>query len=858
MIRESFFVLPVLFTLLSGLHAEESAFETLLSESCLDCHDDASEKGGLSLEPLAFEIDESNAEIWKKCMEQIERGFMPPAKKPQPSDEEREAAVLDLEERLVAYYAKQPRHPAVLRRLNTTEYKFTIRDLLHLDLEIDDPTSSFPADERHHGFATDGEKLVTSSFLLRQYLEAAEKIVGQAVHFEEKPEVGTWDLKPPFDVELNSQQGGELSYYKKTLGIPQPYQSIFARIRGIPEGGYHPVNEMKNGVGKSGWYTIRIQAEAKFRHAIDPERFKPHNSLWDGTEPLRLALFTGTLRGIDPTNRDALKDATHRRQADQRQLAIWDLPDDELVWVECKVWLREDQFLKLGFPNGPSSSNNRLLSYFIDNAKEFLDEEEFAAFEARNGNNGVFRMFESPRIQVHRILVEGPLNESWPPASHRAIFGDEPYASDRAGEVLQQFASKAWRRDAEPAEVELVVEHVRNAEKNGLSAEDAIREGIKAILCSPEFLFREERQDQLSGDELASRLSYFLWASMPDEALRQRAAKGELSDPDVLRTEAMRLLEDPRSEGFVSEFLDGWLHLRKLGSMAPDVRRFAKYYSDKLEPAMRQETRLYFHEILHTNGPLRLFLDSDYTYANKELAEHYKIGAEAVAEAVGKEIEGVDSRLLRADGAGDAPSMRFARVAHQQAGRGGILGQASVLTLTANGVDTSPVIRGVWLLENILGTPPNPPPPGVPAIEPDIRGAKTIRDQLQKHRDNSACRSCHAYIDPPGFALEKFDPIGGWRGHYPIGKKYPPIDSSSTFRGEDFADIVEFKRLLLKREDDFARNFVEKLFIQALGRELAVTDRPHIRKVLATTKPDGYRLRDLILACVESDLFRQK
>jgi hypothetical protein len=210
------------------------------------------------------------------------------------------------------------------------------------------------------------------------------------------------------------------------------------------------------------------------------------------------------------------------------------------------------------------------------------------------------------------------------------------------------------------------------------------------------------------------------------------------------------------------------------------------------------------------------------------------------------------------DSEGHAPSLGFARVKLTDPRRGGLLGQASVLTLTANGVDTSPVIRGVWILENILGAPPAPPPPDVPTIEPDIRGAKTIRDQLEKHRENATCRSCHRQIDPPGFALESFDAIGRWRGHYQKGSAVVPVDASGQFGATKFADVSGFKKALLERREQFARCLVEKLLIHALGRELEVTDRPYIRQIVETAATDGYRLRDLVLLCAESEIFRRK
>jgi hypothetical protein len=318
------------------------------------------------------------------------------------------------------------------------------------------------------------------------------------------------------------------------------------------------------------------------------------------------------------------------------------------------------------------------------------------------------------------------------------------------------------------------------------------------------------------------------------------------------------MLADLRAEAFVEEFLNGWLTLRKLGTMAPDVHKFAVYYDDHLEPAMRTETRLFFQHLLKTNGPITRLLDSDFTFINKPLAKLYGIEPRLVAAAQGQAVDGLATDDLVPDADGLAPSLAFARVKLPDARRGGLLGQASVLTLTANGVDTSPVIRGVWLLENILGATPAPPPPNVPAIEPDIRGAKTIRDQLLKHQASASCRSCHHHIDPPGFALENFDPIGRWRGHYMADKVALPIDASGQFGATAFKDITGFKAALLDRREQFARCLVEKLLIHALGRELEITDRPHIRKIVETAAREGFRLRDLVLLCAVSPIFQQK
>ncbi|MGE9267132.1 MAG: DUF1592 domain-containing protein [Verrucomicrobiales bacterium] len=839
---------------LGGLAAgEESAMEELLYQSCLDCHDEASAKGGVVLEELSLEPTEASADLWLKCLEQVERGFMPPARKSQPTPEEREAAVRDLEARLVGYFAKKEREPAMMRRLNRAEYGRTLRDVFRMELGSWEPGGEFPADQLSHGFASVGEELVTSNFLFQKQLAAAEEAVKRAVHFGEAPERVKREFRPPFDRTTKGQIYGDAAYYRKTLKEPQPFQAIYTRPHDLPKTGYHPLDELREGVAVSGRYRVRIQVEAKFRHSLDQSKFKRFPSMWDESEALRLALHTGTLRGIDPGNKEALEHALRHEQGGERRLALWDLPDDELVWLEAELWLDEGEFLRFTFPNGPTDSNNRLLTYFKDHSEDLLQGEALRRFQEGNFDNwNIFRHFESPRIHLHRIELEGPLFERWPPESHRVVFGEKEYASERAERVLQRFASRAWRRPVGVEEVGPILALVREAEAGGLSAEEAIQEGLKAVLCSPGFLFREVRGEELDAHELASRLAYFLTGAPPDETLRAAADAGEVD----VRLEAERLLAGPGVDGFVADFLDGWLGLRLLGSMSPDPQKFRVYYSEELEAAMRRETRLFFKHLLAVNGRVEEFLDGDYVLVNRPLAELY--GLDFDQEGARREIAGLGGEELRPDEAGEAPSQDFVRLPLTDRRRGGLLGQASVLTLTANGVDTSPILRGVWLLENLLGTPPSEPPPDIPVIEPDVRGATTIRDQVEKHRESSACASCHAHIDPPGFALESFDAIGKLRGHYVEGGKALAIDPSGEFGGREFADVAGFKDLLLERRDQFARHIVEKLFLHALGRELGVPDRPEVRRILEKNAAAGYPLRDLVLEVVESPLFRKK
>jgi hypothetical protein len=849
--------------------ALDGTVRALVSERCMDCHDDATRKGDVSLESLGDSVTDATAAGWLRALEQIERGTMPPPKKEQPTAGEREAAVLALESTLASFAQSKPvRETAVLRRLNRTEYRRTLEDLLHLDLSRRDPTTEFPDDNRSHGFASDGGKLVTSSFLMRHYLTAAKDVVGRAVHFEPQPETRTWSLSAPFDRTTGGHRHEERHWYAKRLRQSQPYQTIeYAQ-------GCAPLEELRDGVPMAGWYSIRVLAEAKFRYAdMDDKKICCGGAFIDPSQPHRLALTLGSLVGIDPANKDAVrKELTEHttsiegRNVGAPPLAMWDVPDDVPTWLECRVWLEAGQFPKLSFTNGPESGNFRISRYALENKYSLLDKKQLAAYEQGNlsGDLGPLIFFETPRIRIHKVEVKGPLNEQWPPASHRAIFGDTPYASANADKVLRAFAERAWRRPVADADVEPILRLVRTAEKAAAeagtppaqAAQSAITQGVRAVLCAPEFLYREERSSNLDGHEIASRLSYFLWSSLPDEKLTARAAAGDLARPETRRTEAERMLSDPRADTFVSEFLDGWLTMRKLGSMTP---AFRVWYNDNLEPAMRTESRLFFKRLLQTNGPIADFLDSDYTFVNRALAKLYGIDWQSAEPNLGKPVDGLTRHDLQPDGAGDSPSQGFVKVTLTDKRRGGLLGQASVLTLTANGVDTSPVIRGIWLLENVLGAPPSPPPPNVPVVEPDIRGATTLRQRLEKHRENAACAGCHRQIDPPGFALESFDAIGRWRGHYnPVNNTALPVDPSGEFGSAKFKDVIGFKDALLQRQPQFARCIVEKLLIHALGRELTAADRPAVRRIVEQAATNGYRLRDLVLLCCESELITRK
>ncbi len=445
-----------------------------------------------------------------------------------------------------------------------------------------------------------------------------------------------------------------------------------------------------------------------------------------------------------------------------------------------------------------------------------------------------------PHIRIHEVEIRGPLLTIWPPAGRQAVLGGRPFTPGRTREILHQFADRAYRRPARSDEVDRLVAVVENRRQQGRQPYEALQDGLKAALCSPAFLYLVEPANafataaELNAHALASRLSYFLWSTLPDAELRGLADRGELPKADVLVAQVRRLLANPRADAFVNGFLDSWLNLRSLGDMAPDRGEFARYYAQNLQPAMKRETQLFARDLIDRNESIVRFLDADYTFANRPLARLYGM-ENAVEPARGHE---------------------FLRIKFDSPQRGGLLGQGSVLTVSANGIETSPVIRGVWLLENILGTPPAPPPDNVPPIDPDIRGAKSMREILSRHRDNPACYECHRKIDPLGFALENFDPIGAWRTQYSKGK---PIDSSGELPGgHAFQDVAGLKQVLVERKVQFARMLTERLLSYGCGRRMEPLDRPNVNRILEKAKADDYRFRDLLEQVVLSPTFRSK
>lgn len=436
---------------------------------------------------------------------------------------------------------------------------------------------------------------------------------------------------------------------------------------------------------------------------------------------------------------------------------------------------------------------------------------------------GKEKMLVADLLHVKDISVEGPLLDVWPSDAHRQLLGKGKRSVE---ERIGDFVFRAFRRPV-PENTRLrFLELFETGVANGLSNEESMSNVVEAVLCSPRFLYNYDLGNQVDGWALANRLSYFLWNSMPDDELRQLASSGRLLEPDVVKNQAKRMLADGKRTRFVEDFTDQWLGLKKIHMMSPDPKLY-KEYDPLLESMMKHESEIFFDEILRENLPLNTFLDSDFVFINERLAKHYQIEG----------VEGSEFRRVYLD---------------ENSPRGGVLGQASILKLTSNGTRTSPVVRGVWVLESLLGTPPSPPPADVEPIEPDVRGTKTIHDMLAKHREVETCNSCHQKIDPWGFGLEQFDAVGVFREKY---RNSQDIYSKGTVSNGSFDGIEQMKQVLLDRSAQFTRALTEKLFTYALGHSLTFDEKLIADDLANEAFENDKGFEDLILEICTSSLF---
>ena len=865
----------VLFVLLSAASAwaegdakYKEIVRPFLAQRCFKCHGAELQKADLRFDTLTLDLhDEDVLLTWQNIVDMLNLGLMPPYEEPQPELAELKSVVDWITATLKARYAREESTggQTVLRRLNHKEYRNTVRDLLHLDMTMFDPTEAFPQDDEEHGFDNIGKTLVMSGFLVEKYLDAADQIANRAALLGARPEVKKRVFQPPimwagggflaqvlvmsgflvekyldaadqianraalpgvrpevkkrvFQPPIMRAGGGFLAPASRRL--KQGYDELFRRPN--DRWGYLSIDAFRKGAPHSGMYRMRVRASAHNQsHPYDQD------ARTDEGEPLRMGIVAASGRyGV-----------LQRGNSSDVTLAEFEMiADGEPRDYECELYLDESYMPRITYPNGPIDLfwDEILRRYHPEvydktDRRQLLDKED-RDFVRRQTEVAV-KNYLGPSIRVYEIELEGPFYAQWPPRSYTSIFGNRNPDEVKPYDVLTRFATRAYRRPVTSGEIAQILDLVERRERTGTPRAQAIAMGMKAILCSPNFLYLYENEGALDDYALASKLSYFLWSSMPDDELFALARKKRLHKPDVLKAQIDRMLRDPKARAFVENFTERWLALYKIGEMPPDPRNFRLYYQARLEDAIKTETHEFFQHILDENMSIAHFIDSDFTFVNRDLGLLYK-------------LEGVEDR-------------EFRKVTLDDPKRGGLLGHASVLTATSNGIETSPVVRGVWILENILGTPPTPPPPDVEPLEPDIRGSKTIREQLANHRKIATCNECHRNIDPLGFALENYDPIGAWRYNY--GRNKPRVDASDVMAdGSKFDGIASFKKVLMDKKDQFAQCLTEKLLTYATGRTLEATDRPEVERIVNELKARGYGLKDLVMLVATSEPFLTK
>ena len=814
--RTLLFLMFALFS--TTVHADDDAtykdtVRKFLSQRCYKCHGERVQKGDQRFDTLTLDLQNEDVLLtWQNMLDVLNLGLMPPRREPRPEPSELKTVVDWITATLKTHYdsLQVTGGQTVLRRLNAKEYRNTIKDLFGFDMTVFDPTIEFPADETDEGFDNIGSTLVMSDFLLRQYLKAANSTVNRIAFDTEKPEAKHYK----FDATVlkKSVTGPMIAAMKK---LDRDYVELFEKFRGR-QGNLIPTR-LRKGVTHSGMYRVRVRASAhNQRHS--------YGNSTNQDDPITMYFLSKKRIQNDEWIGYSI--------AEKFEMIDDGKPRD----YETVIRLDKGYAPSIVYGNGPLITYKVMVNMLKKYHADLYVPPDSLTHEQQLKKRMLYyttlaRNYRGPTIKVYEMEVEGPLYDTWPPVEYQNVMGNNIVGQANVKDVLAQFATRAYRRPVNAGDMEHIASMVDRLEKEGVPQADIITLGLKSILCSPNFLYLYENDGRLDDYALASKLSYFLWSSMPDAELFSHARDNSLHKPDVLQAQIDRMLQDDKAQAFVENFTERWLALYKIGEMPPDPRSFRIYYKRNLESVIKKETQHFFKYILDNNLDIDNFIDSDFTFVNRDLAALYQ-------------IDGIEDKEFRKVGI----------TSHQ---RGGLLSQASVLTATSNGIETSPVMRGVWILETILGTPPNPPPPDVEPLEPDIRGSTTIRELMAKHRKVSTCNECHRHIDPLGFALENYNPVGAWRSKY--GPEKPAIDPSDTMSdGTHFETFAEFKEILMGKKEQFAHCLTEKMLIYATGRTLEATDRPEVERIVHELKEQGYGLKDLVMLVATSEPFLTK
>ena len=763
-------------------------FAAFLDKHCYECHDDLDPEAGLDLLNTEFNpTDPANFAIWEKVFRKVHSGEMPPKENKRPHGADLETFLSSLGTVLTGTdRASIERSGRVRsRRLTREEYENTLHDLLGVGVKLEEALTA----DSDEGFANTASHQQLSHFHLESYMEAADIALDEA-----------------FSRALGKDPSFERTYRKKelTAGIgegnyrgPEPSgNDVISWAMGVQFYGRLPATN----VPENGWYEVTLRDVRGINRGEDGAVWATLNSgSGQSNEPLQFPI--GLVEGAEHASNQTFR-----------------------------AWIREGHGLILkpsegGAKAAPSNVVGKDGGTVIFNDRDL----------EKQGYHGL-RFSE---ITVKRIHPNGDRNavmaNLFPGLTEKEIRQGPQKPSTTATRLLANFAGKAFRRPVSAGTLAPYEKLVASALDSGDAFHQAMRLGYHAILCSPHFLTFVETPGKLDDHAIASRLSYMLWKSLPDQPLRKLADEGKLRDPSVISAQIDRLLADPKASRFIESFTDQWLELRDIDSTQPDPKRFVNF-DPIVQQSMVDETRAFLAELFEKDLSVTHFLKSDFTFLNTRLKEHYSIGGVALKAGSG-----------------------LVKVKLPSDSRSGLLTQGAILKVTADGSVTSPVVRGVFVNERILGLHIDPPPPNIPAIEPDIRGAVSIREQLDKHRNSKSCASCHAKIDPPGFALEEFDPVGNLREFYGRPKKSAKIDSSGTTAdGRDFRNYAEWRDLHLSRPETLAEAFVGQLLRYGTGGEIRFSDKEVLKKITGETRKQGYGLRSLLKATLTSPLFLEK
>ncbi|MCA9085151.1 MAG: DUF1592 domain-containing protein, partial [Planctomycetaceae bacterium] len=753
------------------------AVRDLIHTHCLHCHDDSVKEGGLSLEHMNVADIAAATDDWEKILRKLTQRVMPPPGTTRPSEEEFAVVIDDLQRQLdtAAESNIRPGRTDAFRRLTRTEYSNAIRDLLGLSIDVE---RLLPPDEASHGF----DNITVSNLsptLLNRYIAAAQQLSQLAVGAPVRSPAGhTVRLRADLTQEDHvvglpvGTRGGVLFEYNFPLNGVYEIQVRLMRDR----------NEHVEGLKTAHELEVLLDRERIGRFTLKPPRSNVEHANIDADLNVRLTVSAG--------------------------------PHD-------------------------------VGATFVQQTASLLESK-------RQPYDAHFNFYRHPRLSpaIYEVSITGPheIHSSGRTLSRERIFGSASTSvaaegnqqeADRAREIIRRLLRRAYRRSITDDDLQQPWEFYSTERSDGGSFEQGIQAALRAILVNPHFLFRVERDPpglppqtayRTSSFELASRLSFFLWSSLPDDELLDLAESIDLSTTDDPPLQVYRMLRDERSQSLVTNFASQWLYLRNLDSMTPDLRTFPDF-DDNLRQAFRQETELFFESILREDRSVLDLLHADYTFLNERLAKHYDI-----PHIYGSRFRRVDLR----------PEDR----------RGGLLRNGSILMATSYATRTSPVLRGKWILENLLGSPPPPPPENVPPLEDNTVAADLpVRQRLAAHRAHAACAGCHNLIDPVGLALENFDAVGRWREL----ESGLPVDASGGLPdGTDCVGVAELEQGMLHRPDVFVQTLVEKLLTYALGRGIEPSDAPAIRRIVRDAKADDYRFSSVIIGIVNSAPFRMR